>query len=55
MTLSDSLSYINNVFEGYLKYAGISTPDFQDKKILEISPGDNLGVALKFLAAGATK
>jgi 2-polyprenyl-3-methyl-5-hydroxy-6-metoxy-1,4-benzoquinol methylase len=53
MTLADSQNYINSVFNDYLKYADISPQTLLDKRILEIGPGDNLGVALKFLAAGA--
>ncbi len=51
--ISDSLKYIDNVFNDYLKYSGLSTEDIQGKKILEIGPGDNFGVALKFLVNGA--
>lgn len=52
-TLSESLSYINQVFDDYLTYSGISTNMLQGKRILEIGPGDNSVVALKFLVAGA--
>ena len=52
-TVSDSLNYINNAFEEYLKYSGISPEMIRNKRILEIGPGSNMGVALKFLAAGA--
>jgi Methyltransferase domain len=52
-TLSESLSYINQVFDDYLKYSGISINTLESKRVLEIGPGDNLGVALKFLLAGA--
>lgn len=51
--VSDSLDYINRTFDDYLKYSGISIHSLQDKNVLEVGPGDNLGVALKFLAAGA--
>ena len=53
--LSISLAYINEVFNDYLKYSDISIDTLHNKKILEIGPGDNLGVALKFLIAGAKK
>lgn len=53
--LSKSLDYINRVFNDYLKYASLSSRAFMGKKILEIGPGDNLGVALMFLANGASK
>jgi len=52
-TTQESLSYIDQVFDDYLQYANISIEMLRDKSILEIGPGDNVGVALKFLAAGA--
>ena len=52
-TLQESLYYINEVFDDYLTYSGISLEMLRDKRILEIGPGDNFGVALKFLVAGA--
>ena len=52
-TLSESLGYIDDVFENYLRHSCISTEMLRAKRILEIGPGDNFGVALKFLAAGA--
>jgi len=51
--LSESLDYINSVFNDYLKYSHIPTQVIRNKKILEIGSGDNFGVALKFLIAGA--
>ena len=49
-SVANSLAYIEKQFADYIKYAGLS---LQGKRILELGPGDNLGVALKFLAAGA--
>lgn len=54
-TLKESLSYIDQVFEDYLFYSGISIDMLRGKRILEIGPGDNVGVALKFLLAGAKR
>lgn len=54
-TISESITYINTVFEDYLKYGNLSNESIFDKTILEIGPGDNFGVALKFLALGAKK
>ena len=55
MNVAESLQYIDTVFKDYLDYADL-TPDFmRDKTILEVGPGDNFGVALKFLAFGAKK
>lgn len=54
-TIAESLAYINEVFDDYIKYSGITTDSLAGKRILEIGPGDNFGVALKFLSAGAAR
>ena len=54
-SVQQSLSYINGVFDDYLKYLQIDSQEIRNKNILEIGPGDNLGVALKFIANGAKK
>ena len=54
-SISDSLKYINQVFDEYLSFADIPIKDIKGKNILELGPGDNFGVALKFLIAGANK
>jgi SAM-dependent methyltransferase len=51
--VESSTDYINRVFEDYLAYAGLSQDMLQGKRVLELGPGDNAGVALKFLLAGA--
>lgn len=51
--LSYSLPYINEVFNDYLRCSGLHSCDLADKRILEVGPGDNLGVALRFVATGA--
>jgi hypothetical protein len=53
--LERSLDYIDRVFGDYLEYSGLQTADLAGKSVLEIGPGDNLGVALKFLAADAAR
>src|SRR5215813_13694859 len=50
-SVTDSLAYIEKQFANYINYAGLS--DLKGRRMLELGPGDNLGVALKFLAAGA--
>jgi len=52
MSLKDSLRYIDQAFNDYLSYACFSRDMLPDKRILEIGPGDNVGVAIKFLVAG---
>lgn len=51
--VTNSLAYIERQFANYINYAGFSPAELRDKSILELGPGDNLGVALRFLAAGA--
>jgi SAM-dependent methyltransferase len=55
LTTEQSLTYINQVFADYLAYAGLSPDQLAGKCVLEIGPGDNLGVALRFLAAGCSQ
>jgi SAM-dependent methyltransferase len=50
-SLDRSVSYINQVYREYLEYSGLPPEAFREKRILEVGPGDNFGVALKFLAA----
>lgn len=54
-SVAQSLSYIEEQFTDYLRYGGLSSPQLTGKTILELGFGDNAGVALKFLAAGAAK
>jgi len=51
--VTQSLAYIEKQFADYLNYAGLTASSLTGRRILELGPGDNLGVALKFLAAGA--
>jgi hypothetical protein len=53
--LSDSVAYINATYEDYLRYAELSPDEIRGKRVLEIGHGDNLGVALRFIAAGAAE
>jgi SAM-dependent methyltransferase len=54
-TLQESVAYINRVFDDYVNYGNLSPGMLRGCHMLEIGPGDNLGVALKFLLAGATQ
>jgi hypothetical protein len=53
LTLGESLSYIRRQFEDYLAYGRLSGKELEGKNVLDVGFGDNLGVALMFLAAGA--
>ncbi|HLA11547.1 MAG TPA: methyltransferase domain-containing protein [Pyrinomonadaceae bacterium] len=52
-SVTNSVAYIEKQFADYMKYGGLSSHCLRSRRILELGPGDNLGVALKFLAAGA--
>lgn len=52
-SIADSVAYIEKQFTDYLSYANLSRDYLRNRRVLELGPGDNLGVALKFLAAGA--
>jgi len=54
-SLEKSVSYIDRVYREYLDFAGLSPEAVRGSRILEVGPGDNFGVALEFLAAGAAK
>jgi len=54
-SIPDSLRYVDGQFADYLKYSALTESQLLGKKILELGFGDNVGVALRFLAAGAEK
>src|SRR5436190_10252782 len=54
-SLAESLAYIEEQFRDYLTYGQLSREELRGKRILELGFGDNVGVALKFLAAGASQ
>ncbi|MGH9800438.1 MAG: class I SAM-dependent methyltransferase [Blastocatellia bacterium] len=53
--LADSLDYINVQYADYLRYGDLTPEKLQGKRIFELGFGDNIGVALKFLAVGAAR
>jgi len=54
MSVEDAAGYARRVVADYLTYgAGGDTERLKGKDVLEIGPGDNLGVALLLLAKGA--
>ena len=55
LSAEQSVAYIQRVFGDYLTYGGVSKDWLRGKRILEIGPGDNLGVALRMSAAGAAE
>src|SRR3979411_467637 len=51
--IPESVQYINLQFAEYLSYSGLSREQLKHKRVLELGYGDNVGVALKFLASGS--
>lgn len=52
-TPAEAADYAEGVFEAVLGHAGLGTADLEGARVLELGPGDNLGLALRFVAAGA--
>ena len=51
--LSSYLDRINTTFHNYQAYAGVKENAFRGARVLEVGPGETLGVALRFLGSGA--
>jgi SAM-dependent methyltransferase len=49
-----SVEYINEVYADYFTYSRLSKSWIKGIRVLEIGPGENLGVAVRFLADGAS-
>jgi hypothetical protein len=52
-SVEESVAYIAEVFEDYFNFSGIEKHAFEGKHVLEIGPGDSLGVALMMVGLGA--
>jgi len=50
-----AVAYIHRTFHDYLRYGGLAGKDIIGARLLEIGPGDSLGVGLRFLARGAAR
>jgi SAM-dependent methyltransferase len=50
-----SLDYIDEVVDDYLRYGQLKPPNVAGLSVLEVGPGDNLGVALRLQALGAVR
>jgi SAM-dependent methyltransferase len=51
--LADSVSYIQNSFADFNRYANLSPAHVSGKTMVELGPGDNLGIGLLYMAWGA--
>jgi SAM-dependent methyltransferase len=54
-SLEESLAYVNSQFDDYLRYGRLAAEDLRGLRVFELGFGDNIGVALRFLAAGAAR
>jgi len=52
--LDSALRAIDATFEAYLQHAGMGEGALHGRRVLELGPGDNIGVAARFAAAGAS-
>ncbi len=55
LSTEQSVEYIERVYRDYLEFGRRGPAELQGKRILELGPGDNLGVALRLYAAGASQ
>jgi SAM-dependent methyltransferase len=53
--LAESISYVERVVGEYERYGGLTREALAGARVLELGPGDNLGVALHLLAKGAAR
>jgi SAM-dependent methyltransferase len=53
LSVEQSVAYIDTVYRGYLEYGCVAASALRGRRVLEVGPGDNLGVAALLYAAGA--
>jgi SAM-dependent methyltransferase len=52
--VDQALRLVDGTFDAYLQHAGIGSDRLRGRRVLELGPGDNIGVALRFASAGAS-
>jgi SAM-dependent methyltransferase len=52
---AERMDAIDRVYRDYVFYGNLSREDVEGRRVLEVGPGGDLGVALQFLAAGASR
>jgi hypothetical protein len=55
LRLDESLAYIDGVVADYRRYGGLGPAALAGKRVLEVGPGDNYGVALEMVGDGAAQ
>jgi SAM-dependent methyltransferase len=53
--VAQSVRYVDEVFAGYVRHGDLGAGRLHGMRVLELGPGDNLGVALRLVAAGASE
>lgn len=51
----EAAAYSSSAFDAIVDDAGLAAEDLRGRRLLELGPGDNVGLALRFLAAGAAQ
>jgi SAM-dependent methyltransferase len=54
-SLAQSVDYVTEVVRDYRSYGGLTSERLQNARVLELGPGDSLGVALCLLGLGARR
>ena len=52
--IDHALRAIDATFDAYLRQSGLSEGGLRGLRVLELGPGDNIGVAIRFASAGAS-
>jgi SAM-dependent methyltransferase len=52
--IDGALRAIDATFEAYLRHSGLTEGRLQGLRVLELGPGDNVGVAMRFASSGAS-
>ena len=54
-SVPENIQHIKKIFDALVNKSGLGSSFFEGKTLIEIGPGDTLGVALMFIANGAQK
>lgn len=54
LRVDQSVTYINRMYDEFVRHGQLEPGHYVGKRVIELGPGDNVGVMLRFLAAGAS-
>jgi SAM-dependent methyltransferase len=54
-SVGEAVDYVEATYGALLQKAGLPSDAFEGKRVLELGPGDSLGLGLRLLAAGASQ